>query len=470
MRTALVATITALAVAGWASAGAGPDKAGGRSEPVAKPVGKAIKLTLVTGDLPFAEEYAARVARLSGGAMRIHIRLGRTAQANYERFTVEDVRKGKAQLGSVAARVWDTMGVTSFRALLAPLLVDSLALQRRVLESPLRARMLAGLDRGGVVGLALTPGPLRRPVGLKRRLVGPRDYRGVTIGIKFGGVARSTFETLGAKVTGYTWGQANFDGAELDLKTMVDAKYDTRASEVTANIVLWPRPQTIFANRAAFARLTPAQQEILRRAGRDDVRPEAARIEREQKDALSILCSRSPDVFTVADGSELTALRGALRPVYALLERDPQTRQLIALISKLRGSGPASKVEPLRCSGAGKSAAAALEGRWQSTVSRDEMLARGATPAEAATYAGSGTLELKGGAWTFRGERATVTGTYVVYGDAIRLTMRTCTANPCEPGATTEYTWSIYRDRLSLKRRAGPIWPALVVAPRKRVG
>src|SRR6185503_10780070 len=290
-RAVCAVAAAALVVVASACAGSGPDKAGGQPERP-KPADKAVVLTLATGDPPFAEEYAKAVDRLSAGAIRIDIRLGRTAQRNYERFTVEDVRTGRAQLGSVAVRVWDTLGVTSMQALVAPLLVDDLELQKRLLQGPLATRMLRGLDRAGVVGLALTPGPLRRPIGVTRFFAGPKDYRGATMGIKFGNVARATFEALGARVTGYTSGQARFDGAELDLKTIADAKYDPRATAITANVVLWPRPQTIFANRAAFAKLTSGQQEILRRAGREAVPAEAARIAREEKDALSAVCSR----------------------------------------------------------------------------------------------------------------------------------------------------------------------------------
>jgi TRAP-type C4-dicarboxylate transport system substrate-binding protein len=465
-RAVLLALTVVLATAASASAGSGPDKAGGHAKPNKPARGKPVVLTLATGDQPFGEAYAGEVARLSRGMMRIDVRLGRTAQANYERFTVEDVRKGKAQLGSVAARVWDTMGATSMQALVAPLLVDSLALQKRVLESPLATQMLAGLASAGVVGLALTPGPLRRPLGLTRPLLGPQDYRGATIGIKFGGVARSTFETLGAKVTGYTWGQTHFDGAELDLKTIADAEYDLRAKQVTANVVLWARPQTMFANRDAFARLTAAQREILRRAGREVVRPEAGRVEREQTEALTVICGRSATVFASASPSELAALRRAVRPVYTALERDPQTRRLIAAIRKL--AGRAETNEP-SCAGQDKSAATALEGTWRSTVSRQEMLAGGASLAEAATYFGTATLELKDGKWVVRGERATLTGTYSVNGNLVQLTMRTCTANPCSPGMTTTYGWSVYRDSLSLAPRSAITWPRLVAKPLSRV-
>ena len=41
-----------------------------------------------------------------------------------ERETVESVQAGKADIGLVAARVFDTVGVTGMRALQAPFLID----------------------------------------------------------------------------------------------------------------------------------------------------------------------------------------------------------------------------------------------------------------------------------------------------------------------------------------------------------
>jgi hypothetical protein len=78
---------------------------------------------------------------------------------------------------------------------------------------------------------------------------------------------------------------------------------------------------------------------------------------------------------------------------------------------------------------------------------------------------------MRGGRWAFRSDRTTVTGTYRVTGDSIQLTMRTCTANPCSPGMETEYTWSVYRDVLSLSPRPTQrTWAVLTAKPRTRVG
>jgi TRAP-type C4-dicarboxylate transport system substrate-binding protein len=463
---AVLAAATALLAAVSACGGSGGDKAGGREETAATPVGKPVRLTLVTPDGLWSSAFADAVARLSGGTMRIELRVEGGWPLDSERRTVEHVRAGRAQLGSVGTRVWDTMGVMSLRPLVAPFLVDSFALQGRVLESPLAARMLDGVDDAGVVGVALLPGPLRRPLGSTRPLAGPGDYRGATIGSRYGGVARATFRALRATPKGYHVGAlSGLDGAELDLNTVALVGYDAPGTRITANVVFWPRPVTIVANRQAFGRLAPAQQEILRRAGREAVAPDLERNAESEQSGLEAICARGKAALIEASPEDVTALRQAVEPVYAELERDAETRELIA---EIRALDDGAEREPLRC---GASSEAAVDGVWEASVTRAALLASGASAAEAATYEGRGTLELKDGRWVFRNDHTTVTGTYDVAANTIRLTMVTCTANPCSPRAVTHYSWSLYGDTLTFTRRPGrPFLPRLVAKPGRRAG
>src|SRR5215510_3298187 len=113
-----VASLATAAVLGAAGCGgSGENKAGG-TQPSSAP---AVVLTLVTGDSSSAApDFASAVERLSGGSIRIETRVQRVAQVAYERLTIKDVRAGKADLALVGARVFDTLGVTSLRALVAP--------------------------------------------------------------------------------------------------------------------------------------------------------------------------------------------------------------------------------------------------------------------------------------------------------------------------------------------------------------
>jgi len=469
MRAALLVAAVALAVAGSASADSGPDKAGGGgSEPAVAPVGKPVTLTLLTVDDLWASKLAEAAERLSGGTIRIDIRAGGSAIVDYERRLVDKVRAGHGDMASVGARAWDRMGVTSFQGLVAPFLVDSLELERRVLESPRAVKLLDGVRPLGLIGVALLPGPLRRPFGLTRALLGPRDYAGAKVGVRFGRVAQDSVNALGATPEGYRIGSlAGLDGAELDVATIAGNSYDGDRSKLTGNVVLWARPETIVISRKAFDRLERSQQQILRRAGREAIAPVLAVLRKEEKDSLATVCSRGAASLVDASPSQVAALRSATLPVYRELERDPGTRALLAEIRALRAQQP--EVEAVHCA-ATRSDASAIEGRWESDLSRAAMLTNGASEAEVSTFGGRGTLELDGGRWTFRNDHTTVTGTYAVAGDRVRLTMLTCTANPCFPGAHTDYMWNVYRDTLSLARQPGAtVWPAFVAQTRRRV-
>ena len=345
----LAATTTAI---GLSAAGAGctashVDKSGGSAAP------KPLVLTLAAHDDDEAYgTFAAAVKRLSHGALRISAKenwrvTGDRRELDYERGIVDDVRNGKVALGIVGARVWDTLGVDSFQALLAPFLVDNLRLERRALESPFAARALADVRRRGVVGIALLPGRLRRPLGLTRLVVRPADYRGSKIAIRLGRVAQGTFDALQASPRADVPGNATgFDGAETDPLTITQNGWDTGAQGLTANVVFWPKAQTIVMNPKTFTALTSAQRRILLEAGRAAVAPELARIARDQRLGISVLCGDRRFRFPSAAPVDRAKLREAVQPVYERIEQNPFTRRWIAHIA----SAPTTP-DVVRCGG-----------------------------------------------------------------------------------------------------------------------
>ena len=323
-----VAVAASLVLAATACSSSG-DKAGGQHT-----AAKSVILTLEEHDPSYSGAgFAAAVAERSDGSIRIVVR-HEEGPVDFERAIVDDVRLGKVDVGVVAARSWDTLGVTAFSGLLAPFLVDSLELERRVLESPLAARMLADVDRADVVGLAVLPGPLRRAFGYRRALVGPADYQGAKIGVRPGRVEELTFRSLGANTRVYRslWG-ASREGAALNLRDI--AAY--RGRTVATNVVFWPRAETVIMNRKAFAALTAEQRAVLVAAGREAVGPRIAEIDRVEQDALWSICDHRLASLVTASPEQIAALRAAVRPVYAELERNATTRELIADIRAVEG-------------------------------------------------------------------------------------------------------------------------------------
>ena len=222
------------------------------------------------------------------------------------------------------------------------------ALQRRVLETELAVRSLDGVQRANVVGIALLPGTLRQPLGFSRALVGPDDYRGAAFGIRAGGVAEASVRALGARAVTYVSGRASdFDGAELDYSTIGDSSYDQEARALTANVVLWPRIQTVVMNRAAFDGLTPEQQEILRRAGREAVEPEQAAEMRPEPEHVEPLTDGGGAASPAHPAPPPTPAALAPRPAPTPRPRSPPHTQQPAAADAPRRS-PASTAGPRR--------------------------------------------------------------------------------------------------------------------------
>lgn len=458
----LTAAVLVAAAVGCGGAG---DKAGNAEKE------RPVVLTLASEDDPQltpASEFAEAVERLSEGSMRIQVvPAGRSKEIDYERGVVEDVRKGKSDLGIVGVRVWDTLGVSSFEALLAPLLVDSLELERRVLDRPEADRMLDGVEQAGVTGVALLPGPLRRPFGITRALRGPEDYRDATIGIRPGGVARDALQALGATAEARPPGVLDgLDGLEIDPATIAYNDYDRHA--LTANVVLWPKPFSIVMNRTAFSALPTERRELLRRAGREARAAGLRRVARHEAAAVVELCGRGGSSLVTATPKDLTALRAAVQPVYRRLERDLDARRLIHWIETQHLASPA-----LRCrwasSGAGGSAG--IEGRWETTWTRAALVAAGLRPSDASAIAGHHTVDFGHGRFRFEGDPGSgrsAEGSYDVDGDVLRLTFRTGIA--LQLGRVYELRWSVYRDRLTFRAVPGSeALQAFLTAPYRRV-
>jgi TRAP-type C4-dicarboxylate transport system substrate-binding protein len=207
----------------------------------------------------------------------------------------------------------------------------------------------------GVVGIALLPGSMRRPLGLTRALVRPQDYQGARIAIRLGNVARATFHALRATAAGSMPSAVDlsgFDGIEVDPLTITENSFDAGAHALTGNVVYWPRAVTVVMNRKAFDGLTSTQRRILTVAGRQALLPELARIRYDEQLGVAALCAGTLPIVS-ATAAELAALRRAVQPVYDEIERNPLTRRWIAQITRFRDSEPAGSA-PLRCPGHGK--------------------------------------------------------------------------------------------------------------------
>jgi TRAP-type C4-dicarboxylate transport system substrate-binding protein len=474
----------ALALAATACGAGNLDKAG---NPTVKPV----VLTLAdgnTGDTSDAQPFAAAVWKLSHGTLQIKIEGNwRPTDAYRETGLINDVRAGKAQLGITASRAFDTVGITSFQALQAPFLIDSTALERKVLDSNIPAKMLAGLRPHGLVGLALLPGPLRRPFGFIKPLLAAADYKGARIGIRPSAVSADIFRALGAipvaqKQSNSGQSTAGLTGIEANAN-LIDSGFAVPHAVLTGNVVFEPRPNVIFMNQHAYAALTAGQRTVLARAAAQA--RTAGIFQGNDIASVADLCRRGIKVVP-ASPADLAGLQAAVRPVYTMLESNPSTKAYIAQITAMRqasGDPTGAVTCPKASPGGTATGAVALQGTWQVTYTQGELAAAGDTtsiPAEGNW--GQFTLRLDQGRWWQRltggdpgvdPSNVLLYGTYVVTGDKINFYRH----DHDYPGSDTEiwgpYIWSVYRDTLTFKTDGwtgvtqGPI--GLTVKPWNRI-
>jgi hypothetical protein len=125
--------------------------------------------------------------------------------------------------------------------------------------------------------------------------------------------------------------------------------------------------------------------------------------------------------------------------------------------------------ETLRCPGRGPvrpdARRSTVDGTWEWTVTRAELLAAGDAPSGAERNVGRWRMILEGGRFELRNLDSgdMYRGTYRIAGN--RLVSRV-TGDPNRVG----YTWSIYRDRMTLRPVNPNVFAAIVIAkPLERV-
>jgi TRAP-type C4-dicarboxylate transport system substrate-binding protein len=454
--------------------------ADGANKAGAKPAEGRIVLTLasqIQGSPPAPiQAFADEVARRSNGAIRVRI-VGDWQHGNPhgEAATIEDVRAGKADLAWVGARVFDTVGVRDFQALLAPFLVDSQAVQQRVFEAGIPARMLDGLDTLDLTGLAVLPGPMRTLLGVSQPFTTAADFAGRTIGIQDSDVARRTFAALGATAEPLP-GQASIDavdGYEQQLGSIFGNHYD--GDSVTSNLEFWPRPLVLFTSMARFQQLTPEQQDVLRAAAEAVVEPSFAAARSDDSEGAANLCDAGMKMVE-APPADLAELRQRVEPVYAALSEDATTKAYLQEIQALKQQVPAAAAAPVcqpkadaeqvadateekATTGAAESSAV-LDGRYTLKVSRDAWIdAVALDPADVPADLGDFTLTLQVADGRFRLDEEpdgwSLVGDARTSGDVMEI----------ETGATEgepwKLHWSRYRETLRFEADQGmfvPYW------------
>jgi TRAP-type transport system periplasmic protein len=386
------AVLAASAAALTACSGSNGDKAGGADK--ANP--RVLTMAAPSGGNEQMTVFADEVRRLSEGTLEIRFKnRWRLGEPMYEAGTLEDVKAGKVDMAWIGARAFDTVGVKSFQALLAPLLVDSYDLEAKVFEEGITEEMLEAVEELDLVGIGVLPGPMRKVLGVSRPFVGPADFAGQVVGIQDSAVAKQTLDAVGStpKSVPAEAPLVGLDAYEQQLASIAGNSYDANAKYVTSNLNLWPRPLVIVMGNEAYDSLTEEQQSVLRDAAEAAI-PKALEASRaEDEEAVAMLCRRGMS-FATASASDLAELRAAFDPVYAHLRSDPETRSYVDAIENIKQKIAASAEAPGCAPVQGVPASAGIpEGIYETAVTRADYARWGVEVQNTGVF----TLEFKDG-------------------------------------------------------------------------
>jgi TRAP-type C4-dicarboxylate transport system substrate-binding protein len=350
------AAVLAIVAGGCAAGGPSGDKAGGVA-------GGTVVLSLATAssqlqERPAIEYFITQVEALSGGNLRIQVRYNWGSYApNAEQQIVQAVSAGTVDLAVVGSRVFDTMGVRTFQALTAPMLIGSYALENAVIRSDIARQMLASLARLHVAGLGLLANGLRMPVAVAKPLLGPASWQGITFGTYLSEGQEEAIRALGAtprvafgpfRTHFLTTGQ--LQGFEFNLLAYQINGYWSQARFITANVALWPQVDVLMASPDRLTALTSRQRGWLQQAAQEAADRSANVIATAEASVVPTLCRRGVR-FAQASQGDLASLRQAFTRVYPNLESDPQTSSFISRIQAIEratSAGPAPAI-PAGC-------------------------------------------------------------------------------------------------------------------------
>ncbi len=400
--------IAAVAVAGC-GAGNAPSRSGADVEPLTLSATSYEQQGRIGAET--LAEFARRAAALSDGAIKINVGPDPdSSRPDTSAEKIAEIRKGTHDLGIVAARSFDKLGVPSFQALQAPFLVTSNELGDRILEDGIADEMLGTLDALSLEGLALAYADRRFPLGYRAPLVSMSDYRGRSVAARPSAATYAMLRALGATPTAVNGGEleaAAEAGTVVGSEGVLATNSPVSPATLTANTPWYFKVNVLVVNRSVFDGLSGAQQKVLRQAA-VETRDWAATQHTDDATAVARYCADGNGAVVLATGPQLTELQDAVAPVYDAMERDPFTKKAIARIRELADATslptlapctPPAHAAPATGVGA-KGDQSVLDGTWRLSATARDLEAAGAPANYVGANAGVWTFHLKGGEGT----------------------------------------------------------------------
>ncbi len=282
-------------------------------------------------------EMSRRVAERTGSRIKLAVQ---PKSGDTESFTLQQVRTGRLAMATVGvANFHDLVPATTVLSL--PYLFESDDHVRRTLDGPIGEEILASLDEIGLVGLCFYD-PGYRSIMARRPVRNGADMKNLKIGVPLSEMARATVQAMGGQPVPlpgslvYEALKARLvDAAEDNASAYLSAFLASRQQTATGVYSLTRHsrpPEILVVSKAAWLRLSPDDQQLLRAAARESATLQRQlRLEREYA-ARATAASLGVEIVTEVDRK---ALADATEPVSAHYRADPAVKALVARIKAI---------------------------------------------------------------------------------------------------------------------------------------
>jgi TRAP-type C4-dicarboxylate transport system substrate-binding protein len=429
------------------------------------------------------DEFKRQVESGSGGSMTVDIVTDASADAdppNSEPPVIDKLRKGGFQMAVVPARAWSAAGVTSLKALQAPLAFASDAHVAGVLQDPSITRdLLSGFDGSEVTALTLYPESLRHLFSFGDPMLTPANVKGRRVQAIASLETQATVEALGGHAVYLS--DADFQhGIDAGTIDAIESGFVLSAmtpsnlwSTATGNVPIYAKVMTIVANTTFWTSLSERQRAIVQHAA-EATRDWAIANHETEADAARAFCKGGGRVV-LADPVSTDAFRKAEAPVSASLAQDPLAKRVLAAMAASRNANDPSGVaacEPAQRPGVLEPEGGALpNGKYRIEATAAYLMPK--YPEYVPEAVGVYLFTLDDGNWSLDytgpdGGKDPQHGTYQVHGQRLKWRWDPCCNKA--PNLPEDATWSVDRDAtLHFVQLSGPTDWALEL-PWPRVG
>jgi TRAP-type transport system periplasmic protein len=232
------------------------------------------------------------------------------------------------QLGTQELTLTSTGPVPNFvpaaRILDIPFLFRDKAHARAVLDGPIGQDMLKEFESKGFKALAWAENGVRHMTNSKRAVNAPEDLKGLKMRTMENPVHVAAYKGFGIVTTPMAFPevftalqQGTVDGQENPLSVIMAAKFDQVQKHLSLTGHVYS-PAIFLMNKAAFDKLSAADQQAFLEAAKEGTKANRARVDEDDAKGVAELRSKG---MTVVENVDKAKFQAALSPVYADFEK-----------------------------------------------------------------------------------------------------------------------------------------------------